>query len=239
MKVLELFAGIGGFSLGLERAGMKTVAFCEFDKNAQKVLRKHWPKVPIHSDIKDLHGEEYKGTVDVITGGFPCQDLSSAGKKAGFEGERSSLYTEMLRVVSTVRPKYVIFENVSALKSGDKGRWFAKFLYDVAQIGYDAEWHCISASSVGAPHQRDRIWVVAYPHEAQLERGGLSKRISEKHAQFSNTCWGKDKPGVVRTSDGIPNRAHRLNQLGNAVVPLIPFIIGTAILEMETIYAKD
>lgn len=164
MKVLDLFSGIGGFSLGLERAGMETVAFCEFEPHAQKILRKHWPDVPIHSDVRELNGEDYRGTVDVVTGGFPCQDLSVAGKKAGFNGERSSLYREMLRIISQCRPRYAIFENVTGLLTGDSGRWFGQFLYDLDEIGFDAEWHCISASAIGAKHHRDRVWVIAYPY---------------------------------------------------------------------------
>ena len=165
MKVLDLFSGIGGFSLGLERAGMETVAFCEFDEHAQKVLRKHWPDVPIHSDIRELDAKQYRGTVDVVCGGFPCQDLSNAGAQAGFSGDRSSLYTEMLRVISECMPRYAIFENVSGLLTGDSGRWFGQFLYDLDKIGFDAEWHCIEAAYVGAPHRRNRVWVIAYPHD--------------------------------------------------------------------------
>jgi DNA (cytosine-5)-methyltransferase 1 len=167
MKVLDLFSGIGGFSLGLERAGMETIAFCEFDEHAQKVLRKHWPDVPIHSDVRSLNGHDYRGTVDVVTGGFPCQDLSSAGKQEGFSGERSSLYTEMLRVISECMPQYAIFENVTGLITGDSGRWFGQFLYDLDKIGFDAEWHCIEAAYVGAPHRRNRVWVIAYPHSGR------------------------------------------------------------------------
>ena len=182
MKVLDLFSGIGGFSLGLERAGMETIAFCEFDEHAQKVLRKHWPDVPIHSDVRSLNGHDYRGTVDVVTGGFPCQDLSTAGEKAGFSGERSSLYIEMLRIISECRPQFAIFENVTGLLTGDSGRWFAKFLYDLDEIGFDAEWHCITASDIGAHHHRDRVWIVAYPNEALIERGSVSKRVQTELA---------------------------------------------------------
>lgn len=95
-----------GFSLGLERAGMETVAFCEFEEHAQKVLKKHWPDVPIYDDVRTLDGIQFRGTVDVVCGGFPCQDLSGAGKRKGFDGERSSLYTEMLRIISECLPRY-------------------------------------------------------------------------------------------------------------------------------------
>ena len=182
MKVLDLFSGIGGFSLGLERAGMETVAFCEFEPHAQEVLRKHWPDVPIHSDVRELNGHDFRGTVDVVTGGFPCQDLSTAGKQAGFNGERSSLYREMLRIISECRPRYAIFENVTGLLTGESGRWFGQFLYDLAEIGFDAEWHCISASDVGAHHHRDRVWIVAYPNETLCERGSISEQIQKELA---------------------------------------------------------
>jgi len=182
LKVLDLFSGIGGFSLGLERAGMETAAFCEFEPHAQEILRKHWPDTPIHSDVRELDGKQYRGTVDVVCGGFPCQDLSTAGKQVGFSGERSSLYTEMLRIISECMPRYAVFENVTGLLTGESGRWFGQFLYDLAEIGFDAEWHCISASELGAYHHRDRVWIVAYPNETQFKRGSLSKRIQKEIA---------------------------------------------------------
>ena len=275
MKVLDLFSGIGGFSLGLERAGMETIAFCEFDEHAQKVLRKHWPDVPIHSDVRSLNGHDYRGTVDIVCGGFPCQDLSTAGKRIGFDGERSSLYGEMLRIISECMPRYAIFENVSGLLTGDSGRWFAKFLYDLDSIGFDAEWHCIEAAYIGAPHRRDRVWIIAYPKVLLCNDGNIDKKDGNSQAQEfrSGDCkanvaytasqrqsgQGKSKqsisakknkdrqasifksvrikrewatePSVGRVAHGVPNRSHRLKQLGNAVVPQIPEAIGRAIME--------
>lgn len=191
MRCLDLFSGIGGFSLGLERAGMETVAFCEYDKHAQKVLRKHWPDVPIFEDVRTLDGKQFKGAVDVVCGGFPCQDLSVAGKKAGFEGERSSLYREMLRIISECLPRYAIFENVTGLLTGESGRWFGKFLYDLAEIGFDAEWHCIPASELGAHHHRDRVWIIAYPNNERLQRAARERsteaeRKPVRHSSKSN-----------------------------------------------------
>jgi DNA (cytosine-5)-methyltransferase 1 len=247
MKVLDLFSGIGGFSLGLERAGMETIAFCEFDEHAQKVLRKHWPDVPIHSDVRTLNGYDFRGTVDVVCGGFPCQDLSTAGKQVGFGGERSSLYREMLRVIGECMPRYAIFENVTGLISGDKGRWFAKFLYDLAEIGFDAEWHCITASDLGAHHHRDRVWIIAYPCGSRSKVGmarqnvrqegdtrisiNLSNEIRRARREPGMEGWSIE-PNVGRVANGVPNRAHRLKQLGNAVVPQIPEAIGRAIMEV-------
>ena len=162
MNVIDLFSGIGGFTLGLEKAGLKTIAFCEQDKYAQKVLKKHWPNIPIFDDVRNFDGKKFRGAVDVVCGGFPCQDVSVAGKKTGVEGERTSLYREMLRIISECLPRYAIFENVTGLLTGESGRWFAQFLFDLAEIGYDAEWHCISASELGANHHRDRVWIIAY-----------------------------------------------------------------------------
>ena len=171
MKVLDLFSGIGGFSLGLERAGMETVAFCEIEEYPQKVLKKHWPDVPIYNDVRELTSERLRNdgitTIDVLCGGFPCQDISLAGNQAGIgEGTRSGLWSECARLLGDIRPRYAIFENVTALLSGDNGRWFEQVLWDISQVGYDAEWHCIPASELGAHHHRDRVWIVAHSNSA-------------------------------------------------------------------------
>jgi DNA (cytosine-5)-methyltransferase 1 len=164
VRVLDLFSGIGGFSLGLERAGMRTVAFCEIDPFCRAVLAKHWPGVPCHDDITTFRPE--RGSADVVCGGFPCQDISVAGAGAGLSGARSGLWSELARVIGLVRPHFAIVENVSALL----GRGLGTVLGDLASIGYDAEWHCIPAAAAGAPHRRDRIWIVAYPRVSGLGR---------------------------------------------------------------------
>ncbi len=240
LRVLDLFSGIGGFSLGLERTGgFETVAFCEIEEFPRHVLAKHWPKVPCYHDVRELTAARLESdgiAFDVITGGFPCQDISVNGKSAGIgQGTRSGLYSCILDIANEykVRP-YIIFENVGRLLSGPKekpGAWFGQFLWELAQIGYDAEWFCITASSIGAPHERDRIWIVAYPNEAQFKRGSISSGVYQEHANFGDSCWGKDKSGVVRTLDGVPNQMDRLAALGNAVVPQIPELIGNAILD--------
>lgn len=178
LKVLDLFSGIGGFSLGLERTGgFETVAFCEIEEFPRNVIKKHWPDVPCYRDVRELTAERLAAdgiAVDVICGGFPCQDISTAGKGAGLAGERSGLWSEIARLVSELRPRYVIVENVSALLS----RGLGTVLGDLAEIGYDAEWHCIPASHVGAPHRRDRIWIVAYP----CVHGGLDTQADTQRA---------------------------------------------------------
>lgn len=239
LRVLDLFSGIGGFSLGLERTGgFETVAFCEIEEFPRRVLARHWPNVPCYRDVRELTAERLSAdgiAVDVICGGFPCQDLSATGSQAGFgEDTRSGLFRHMVRLAREVRPKFVVFENVARLLSGPKeapGEWFGEFLGALAEIGHDAEWCSITAASIGAPHERDRVWIVAYPHTAQLERGSISRRIYAQHADFSDTCWGKDKPTVERASNGLPYQMDRLAALGNAVVPQIPELIGNAILQ--------
>jgi DNA (cytosine-5)-methyltransferase 1 len=168
MRVLDLFSGIGGFSLGLERAGMQTVAFCEQNKYCHAVLKKHWPEVPIYDDVRTLTAARLADdgiAVDVICGGFPCQDISIAGKGAGLAGARSGLWWEFHRLIAEIRPSWVIIENVSALRHKGLG----DVLRSLAAVGYDAEWHCIPASAIGAPHRRDRIWIVAYPNGEQQQ----------------------------------------------------------------------
>jgi DNA (cytosine-5)-methyltransferase 1 len=183
LKVLDLFSGIGGFSLGLERTGgFETVAFCEIEKYPRAILAQHWPSVRIYENVKTLTSEQLAadGIVpDVICGGFPCQDISLAGKGAGLEGERSGLWFEYHRLIKEIRPSWVIAENVSALRS----RGLDDVLRSLAEIGYDAEWHCIPASAVGAPHRRDRIWIVAYPNSNSINGRGES--------QFSDNSSGE------------------------------------------------
>jgi DNA (cytosine-5)-methyltransferase 1 len=165
LKVLSLFAGIGGFDLGLERTGgFETVAFCEIEPFCQRVLKQHWPEVPCYDDVRQLKGDDVS-PIDVICGGFPCQDISSSGPKVGIEGKRSGLWSEYARVIGELRPSFVIVENVADLVA----RGLGTVLGDLAALGYDAWWDCIRASDVGAPHQRARIWIIAYAGSEQHE----------------------------------------------------------------------
>ena len=164
LRVLDLFSGIGGFSLGLERTGgFRTVAFCEIDPYCRAVLRKHWPDVPCHDDIRALRGE--RGMADVVCGGFPCQPFSIAGKRRGKADDRH-LWPEMARVISEVRPAWVIGENVTGLI----GMALDGVLSDLEGMGY-ALWPVVlPACAVDAPHRRDRLWIVA--HAEELQRDG-------------------------------------------------------------------
>jgi DNA (cytosine-5)-methyltransferase 1 len=291
LKVLDLFSGIGGFSLGLERTGgFETVRFCEMKPHARAVLEKNFGGIPCHDDVTTMEFKE--GEADVITAGFPCQDISFAGDGAGLAGARSGLYREVIRAIRVVRPLRAVLENVAALLS----RGLGTVLGDLATVGYDAEWHCIPASAVGAPHRRDRIWIIADARSEQHEGGSTplsgalaaqlpgvysdpeSERCFEagqlRHEQSSERStglcqevanfnfidvqrlvsgvsnqkeregqergqagsrsdgdgWWSVEPDVGRVAHGVPARVDRLAELGNAVVPQIPEIIGRAIL---------
>ena len=209
LRVLDLFSGIGGFSLGLERTGgFKTVAFCEIDPFARDVLTKHWPDVPCHDDVETRQFDE--GEADVITAGFPCQDISFAGTGAGLAGARSGLYRHVIRAIRLVRPRFAILENVAALL----GRGLGTVLGDMAEIGADAEWHCIPASAVGAPHRRDRIWVVADARGEQHKSSGapLSGAFAaELVGSDANHQWQPQPKGGV---------AHERRWFGDVGAPL-------------------
>jgi DNA (cytosine-5)-methyltransferase 1 len=246
-RVLSLFAGIGGFDLGLERTGgFRTVAFCEIESFAQAILRQHWPEVPIYGDVRELTATQLEadGIVpDVIVGGFPCQDVSAAGRRAGVgEGTRSGLYVELLRLARDIRPDFIVMENVSGLLSGppeQPGGWFGRVLGDLAEIGYDAEWHCIPASYVGAWHRRDRVWILAYPHEEcgqqRLAQGPLFRQrdlLQQSSRSFARWPGRSGLPAsrICGRNDGVPQVPHRIAALGNAVTPQIVELIGRAIL---------
>ena len=166
LTVGSLFAGIGGFDLGLERAGFDIAWQVEIDPYCQRVLAKHWPTVHRYGDIRAIDWSAVE-PVDLLCGGFPCQDISLAGKGAGLSGERSGLWFEYAKAINALKPRYVLIENVAALRS----RGLDQVLGSLAALGYDAEWHCIPACAVGAPHRRDRVWIVAHAAQ-QLFDGG-------------------------------------------------------------------
>lgn len=166
MNVGSLFSGIGGFDLGFERAGMRISWQVELDPYCRAVLARHFPDAARFEDVRQVGAGELD-PVDLICGGFPCQDLSSAGRGAGIDGARSGLWSEFARIVRELRPRYVVVENVPALLTGKGKRWergpIGRVLGDLAEARYDAEWACLSAGEFGAPHLRKRVWIVAYP----------------------------------------------------------------------------
>ena len=255
-RVLSLFAGIGGFDLGLERTGgFKTVAFCEIDPFCRRVLARHWPEVPCYEDVRELTAQEV-APIDVICGGFPCQDLSFAGAGAGIYGERSGLWSEIVRLAGDLRPTFILLENVAALAS----RGLGDVLGALASLGYDAEWHCIPASAVGAPHERDRIWIIAHPSRDGCGQGiagrldsGVARELEqalstpadatpllgpaqlrEQQDRAISSYWRQSWSEYAETlrgmDDGVRGRVDGLAALGNTLTPVIPELIGRAIL---------
>jgi DNA (cytosine-5)-methyltransferase 1 len=243
-RVLSLFAGIGGFDLGLERAGFQTTTQCEIDPFARAVLAKHWPEVPYYDDVRTLTAERLAAdgiAIDVICGGFPCQDISIAGKGRGLSGKRSGLWSEFRRLIDELRPAFAIIENSPKLR--DRG--LLTILTDLDALGYDAEWHCIPASHVGAPHRRDRLWIIAYrqgnslgadpdslgPHSPSLYLYRDAELRDQQVRDFGQMAWWRTEPDVERVVDGPPSRmdVDRIRVIGNAVLPDIPELIGNAI----------
>tara|TARA_R110001592_G_scaffold87315_1_gene257973 strand:- start:39 stop:974 length:936 start_codon:yes stop_codon:yes gene_type:complete len=308
VRVLDLFSGIGGFSLGLERAGMETVAFCEYDKKCRQVLKKHWPDVPQYEDVRTLTKEQLDndGITDIglICGGYPCQPFSTAGKRQG-EADDRALWKEYFRLVKEIRPTWVIAENVA----GHISMGIDNVLADLEGEDYAVQTFVIPACAVGAYHRRDRVWIVANANElangqqhfnekkshnfkrenydvadstivqrnvgdfygindqqeksrdksrrgcgengssrrenvADALHSGLQRRQETRDIKISRKkrnklvtrCDQRSKPGnwllepaVGRVANGVPGRVDRLKQLGNAVVPQIPEMIGRAI----------
>jgi len=234
MNFGSLFAGIGGIDLGLERAGMTCKWQVEIDDFCNKVLEKHWPDVKRYRDVKEV-GKHNLEPVDLIAGGFPCQDVSLAGKRAGLEGKRSTLWSEFYRIVCEIHPRWIVIENVPGLLSANNGEFMRKILWNLFEGGYDAEWDHIPARAIGAPHRRDRIIIVAYSKCIRREKMDiLFQRVAL--ARSNSRTWNKrrvDKPDIERVVDGIPNQMDRLKSLGNAVVPQVAEYIGRCILDVE------
>lgn len=211
MKILDTFAGIGGFSYAAEKliGGFETTQFIEIDPFCQKVLKKHWPHVPIHDDIRTFTAKprEYQ----VITGGFPCQDISVAGLQKGITEEtRSGLFFELMRVIRMVRPQYVVLENVAAILN----RGLDIVLKELSEAGYDAEWSVIPASSVGACHQRSRWWLVAYSNDNGLpstEECRLYDKASDRTQEGQNQSCQSERSSEPSSSRAIQSSTEFTN----------------------------
>ena len=193
LKVLDLFSGIGGFSLGLERTGgFETVAFCEIEEFPRKVLAKHWPDVPCHNDVRELTADAV-GHIDVICGGYPCQPFSTAGQRKGAEDDRH-LWPEVKRLMATVRPTWGVFENVA----GHISMGLDQVLSDLEGEGYTAWPLVIPACAVDAPHRRDRVWILAHSKSVRHREGREERNIHEAHGRQVS------KRGAITSSTSEP-----------------------------------
>ncbi len=242
MHHLDLFAGIGGFRLALDLAGIPASShyYSEIDPYACKVYQKNFPDAHALGDIRSISGHDLRSkhrSPWIVTGGFPCQDVSDAGKRKGLAGERSGLWYEMLRVIEELRPELVLIENVAALKS----RGLIDILRGLDQAGYDAEWQTLSALDVGAIHTRKRLWITAHPRHAHgheyratdelpagyRDLGEVRQPARPTHAPISEAEWEGIKaegsflgePLACRKADGVSDLIHRNKALGNAIVP--------------------
>lgn len=240
LTVGSLFAGIGGFDLGLERAGMSVLWQCETDEFCQRVLARHFPGRPCYPDVRRLRGADL-APVDVLCGGFPCQSVSHNGHGLVQSDERW-LWPEFARLIGLLRPRYVLVENVAALV----GRGFHDVITDLAAMRYDAEWDCLRASDAGAPHRRERLYLVAYPERVGCQEG---PRVfaGEPRADLPQPATWRGVPDrnadgalrlvppsdVQRVADGVPDELDRLRAVGNALVPQIAEWIGRRIIEWE------
>lgn len=264
MNELALFAGAGGGILGGHLLGWRTVCAVEWEPYAASVLAARQndgilPPFPIWDDVQTFDGRPWRGIVDVISGGFPCQDISVAGKGAGIEGERSGMWQHMARIIGEVRPRIVFVENSPALITRGLGR----VLGDLASLGYDCRWTVLGAADVGAPHQRDRIWLVGHANSMRqlqpqggqqdiwgwsgdsgcevpnadgkrLEGYKSSKREPQESRAWMRSWWGAE-PDVGRVADGVAARMDRLKALGNGQVPAV----AAAAIRGMTVHLTD
>lgn len=237
----SLFTGIGGFDLGLERAGMRCAWQVENDAYCQRVLQHHWPNVERFSDVRDVGALNLR-PVDLIAGGFPCTDLSiSNAKGQGLDGARSGLWREQYRIICELRPSYALIENVPNLT----GKGLDRVLCDLAAIWYDAEWSVISACALGAPQTRERLFILAYTNGL----GGNRRRLSIESGQEADEWEAAKDPRCLqiqdgpraarrlrRGADGLPRKLDALRGLGNAVAVPVAEAIGRAILKRHREY---
>lgn len=250
MNVLSLFAGIGGLELGLERAGMTVVGQVELDPFARAVLATHWPEVPRHDDVRTAVGWWRAGpdrpAVDVVAGGFPCQPFSFAGNLRGVADARWG-WPWMADVVRQLRPRVVVVENVAALLRDTAA--FGQVLADLAALGFDARWGVLSACALGAPHTRERLFLVAHPHRVDgplrlADPGQPDRRHlppvpgrDDREGPWTDPVDGllEAERGSGRVADGVPDRLEpaRVRALGNAVVPQVAEHIGRYVLAAD------
>ena len=241
LTVGSLFTGIGGFDLGLEWAGLSIQWMCERDRQRRTWLQQNWPHVEIATDVRGFEPPY----ADVICGGFPCQDISQANPNAeGLHGARSGLWFEMLRIIRRLRPRYAVVENVPALRF--PGRGLGTLLGGLAEIGYDAEWESLQASQFGLPHKRERVFIVAYPHERRrvqspvfgraIPEALLEKQASRPRWRLRDFRAGRGRvfqapeQAFVELPDGLSSGLAEIEAFGDALIPQIAEYIGTCLL---------
>ncbi|WP_158275329.1 DNA cytosine methyltransferase [Pedobacter sp. HMWF019] len=240
MKHGSLFSGIGGFDLAAHRMGWNNVFHVEKEDYQNSILKKHFPKSKQYGDIKTFEAKQYGGgKIDILSGGFPCQDISAANfKSIGIVGNRSSLWGEYARIIYEIRPRFVIIENSpNLLKKG-----FEKILHDLSEIGYDAEWECFTAEAFGYPHKRERIYIIAYPNGFRQQRSGYifeNVRYNQESKDWEtnrviNAIQRKTLPPLCKSNHGFPTQL-ALTGLGNAIVPEIAYQIFQAIIRFEAV----
>lgn len=238
MRVGSLFSGIGGIELGFEREGFETVFFVENDLYAQTILRKRFKSIPIYDDITKINWKKMP-RVDILTGGFPCQDASRANSKGkGIEGKRTGLWSYFREAIRLLRPRYVIIENVPNLLK----RGFSRVLCDLAKIGYDAEWRTLRACDFGAPHVRERLFVIAYPmrNAAQGSRNKKKSKEQLRHTEIPYKdldAWQDElsEPVLLGNGNGLSFRMDRTRCLGNAVIPQVAQYVARHIKRRESL----
>jgi DNA (cytosine-5)-methyltransferase 1 len=240
MNELALFSGSGGGILAGNLLGWRTVCAVESHRYAASVLARrqnegHLEPFPIWDDVCTFDGRPWKGIVDVISGGFPCQDISVAGKGKGIEGTQSGLWVEMARIINEVRPEYIFVENTPVLTSRGLGR----VLGDMATMGYNAEWGILGAHSLGAPHKRDRIWIVGkderskdiqIPHTNSLRPKAQKEKVQSRGEIFIPRGWWESEPRICRVANGVARRMDRLRTIGNGQVPIVASTIFKALM---------
>ncbi|WP_313461564.1 DNA cytosine methyltransferase [Pseudomonas nitroreducens] len=226
MRELALFAGAGGGILGGHLLGWRTVCAVEFEPYAASVLAARQndgllPPFPIWDDVRTFDGRPWRGLVDVVSGGFPCQDISAAGNGAGIDGERSGLWREMARIIGEVRPRFVFVENSPLLVR----RGLAVVLGDLTELGYDARWCVMGAADVGAPHQRDRIWIVANPQRSDVREKSRDRPFGRMGRLWESTPWNRHCRSALREfrrmDDGLAYGVERTNAIRNGQVPRV------------------
>ena len=242
----SLFAGVGGMELGLQAAGWEVKWQVEQNEYCQRVLEKHWPDTPRWDDVTTFPSPDWPMElleVDMICGGWPCQDISNAGRKKGLKGERSGLFYEIIRLARHIKPQWLLLENVSGLLR----RGMGEVLRSLAEIGYDAEWHCLSAATcTGAPHVSDRCFLICHvadtasvgqqepgtPGDASDQTPVITREAVESFNGRVRHLW-ESEPELGRVATRIPNRLHRLTGLGNSCVPQVAEFIGMSILKFD------